>query len=1137
MTTFDPLTQPLRGTHSIEASAGTGKTYSITLLWLRLLIEFELPIEQILVSTFTTAATAELKERLLSSLRKALTAAQSFQKNQSLASDCPIWAIIKQRAPSASGGISGLIQRLARAVSSFDLAPISTLHGFCQSLITRHALELGCDSGLKLVPDCEDLLHQIVDDQLMLMADEPGIQPGILRDIASKTAKTPTAELRYASPAAEAELATMRLRILQEAPLACANVSPKRSRDAVDKILIAFHTEGSWKGFSATQAPQLDAAFLALWNSYPTLRSQLERLPGSRIAVHIAGTFQERKLAAGFRSFDDILLTVQTALHDQGPNGNLAQAVRKRLRAAIIDECQDSDGVQIDVFEQLFRHEGTASFIVIGDPKQSIYRFRGADLVSYKRLAGSALQAPMMSTNHRSDPPLIEAINSLYRDYPAFPDALNPNHLTRYIPVCAKAKESRIIDPKPLPGLVFQWTEATKRGSAKARLAEQVATECARLLREGVEIEDRHTQQKRPIRPGDMAVLAAGHRDLQLLRRHLTQVNIACQSSGKGLGSVFGSNEAQDILAWLTLLSTIQGRGDVLHRLLTFLGTPLGGFSPIELTEVRENAARQAELCAAFQKSVPELTRSGPLPLLLRHLAKKRAINTNLAFAEGERRYTNWQHIGSLLQHEHGRGRRGAEALTLWLARQSASKPESVSVDPESEQSALMKLETDAEAVQLVTIHNSKGLEYPVVFCPFLWHVKSLKHRKSQTARVRGQNGWILDVGSGEFDVHQGTEIAQEDEEEHRKLYVALTRARHRLYLGMGAVTSGGRQYDNGAEKSALAQLLQFDALPQTEWHEALTQLEQSVVLYDTTPITSENSEFPSPATSSVVLRAPDPIAPYPYSFQRTASFSSLSKSDQEHLAPTDRDEDQSGPEFTNPNRPDLLQALGKAGAVLGDQLHRVLEEYLGNRKELAEAITEVENPEAWTDPINTILDTPLILPGCCPATLRAIRDGCITEMQFHLPVTSLNPEALSLALTNDETIRNDADRLDWAKELAFWSFNEFGGFLQGFIDLIFEHEGRWFIADYKSNTLNHYTPKSLETAMLEKNYLLQARFYALALHRHLQVQLPGYNYDLHFGGVAYLFVRAFPEHGLWFERPSVSALNHLGSLFQSPSR
>jgi exodeoxyribonuclease V beta subunit len=1064
---FDPHTQRLTGAHSIEASAGTGKTYSITLLWLRLLIEHGLKVEEILVSTFTKAATAELKERLLLALRNAQEAVRHIQ-NDTPPEDGPEARIVARHLESShepershARMLGELSLHLSEALSGFDLAPISTIHGFCQTLISRHSIELGCDSGLRLVEDTTSLLAPLVDDEAMQMS-ETGV--------------------------------------------------PKY--DTLFKVARASASQAAEERFFGDN-------------------------PEGSLAKAIADRFPKAKQDAGVRGYDDIIRTVHDALSAQGADGALALAVRKRIKAAIIDECQDSDGAQIGVFEALFLNDQTLSFIVIGDPKQSIYRFRGADLASYKRLAASAQPTSPMQTNHRSDGPLIQALNALYTGTFTFPDNLNPAAPTQYTVVDAAEPGSRITDPDHLGALVFQWNGTTKREFAKAALAEQVAAECRRLLGAGVQIADRHSKQMRPLSPGDIAVLAGGHRDLQLVRQKLTELGIPSQASGKGLGSVFKSDEARDILAWLHLYAALERRGNVLGMLLAFLGTPLGGVAQEELYAVQNSAESQAKQCETFRAELPQLSRSGPLPLLLKRLGQAKIIAANLGSAEGERRMTNWRQIGSLLQHEHGRGRRGAAALALWLGRLTASAPESTNDDPDSNESALMKLETDSPTVQLVTVHSSKGLEYPVVFCPFLWDVRSAQNRRgSPFALRRTHKGWLLDVGSPELSENISIAMAQEDEEEHRKIYVALTRARHRLYLGLAPVKQGSAAHKNGAEQSGLTHLTGLglnESNDPAAWADALSRFPLGKVQQ------AEAARSPAATRRALLLpppldlQQPAPLPPYPFPLQRTHSFSSLARTDQEDHASADRDPHQSRrPQTDDEGVPNLLAGLGDAGPVLGDQLHSVLEEFLGNRKDLKEAVGHLKNAEPWEQAVGEILDAPLQLGLPEPVCLRAMRESCITEMQFHLPVELLDPAALSAAILQDPAVGGDEELNHWAAGIAPWGFGEFSGYFQGFIDLIFEHEGRWFVADYKSNLLKDYAPDSLRQAMLEHHYLLQARFYALALHRHLQCHLAGYDFERHFGGVAYLFVRGFPKQGLWFERPSLKAIEHLGAPFQS---
>ena len=1140
--TFDPYTQPLEGSHSIEASAGTGKTYSITLLWLRLIIEKQLDVDQILVSTFTKAATAELKERLLGALRNALSEARRLQTGVACG-ESPEALILTNSQWAHTGEWSAVALRLSDALSRFDLAPISTIHSFCQSLIARHSIEIGCDSGLTLVQDHAEFLEPVLEDHIMRFTEHGAPDVKVLKKIGARVAHHPYARLLVAHPISRIDHEALAQRILTMAPDALACLSNSRTRGAVTNLIDAFRANRQQESFSEAASKNLPPEFLKLWSEYRELKAQIDRHTAGVLAQQVRREFPEAKARASVQGFDDLVLTVHRALESQGPDGPLANAVRSRLRAAIIDECQDSDALQIDVFEKIFAHNATTSFMVIGDPKQSIYRFRGADLASYKRLAGDAKPAGKMLCNYRSDRPLIDAINQLYGHSYEFPDALIHQTQTLYTAVSA-AHEARIEDPKKLAPLVFQWSDRRKRGAAQQELAEMVAKECIRLVDSGTRILDRHLGTLRPIHFGDIAVLAYGHRELGIARRILTREGIPCQSSGNSLGSVLGSTEAYDVQAWLQLLAAIDAHGDVLGKLLAFHGTPLGGGSAQELLLLKTDAAEQAAMCIEIGKEALQFRKTGPLPLLLKRAQTEQVISSNLEFADGERRYTNWRHIGSLLQQEHARGKRSPHELSQWLGRLIAAKAVSSGGEQSDSESALMKLETDSASVQLVSVHAAKGLEYPVVFCPFLWSLQSkLQRRKDQSALFRTANQWCVDVGSFDFGLNLEKAIQQESEEEHRKLYVALTRARHRLYIGFAPIEDSS-VHENGAGRSPLAALpgLGLPAEDIDSWQARLKGIPYATL--ETASPTERllgSPEHPpslSAAFKAQPLQPPPPARPYNHPLKRTTSFTTLSKSDQDHDAPADRDTEKTDlpPPFQSATV-DFLKPLGDPGAALGDRLHSVLEDYLGNRTPLKEAVAECNAPEQWEHSIGEILRAKLTFAGHSPVSLDELRESCITEMQFHLPVSALDPRALSEALLEDDKIKQNKHHSEWASDIrAHWAFGEFSGHLQGYIDLIFEHENRWFVADYKSNILGGYDTESLERAMLEKNYLLQARLYALALHRHLQVQLRGYDHAQHFGGVAYLFMRGFPSHGVWFERPSLRALESLGRPFSIAS-
>jgi len=1116
---FDPAQQPLSGAYAVEASAGTGKTYSITLLWLRLLLEQRLRIDQILVTTFTTAATAELQERLLASLRRAQQAAQHGGDPEA-----PEQAIIARVRADDPG--RDLERELAQAVSAFDLAPIVTMHGFCQGLISRHLLEMAADPDAELIEDARPLIEAAATDELFRRArvEAPAVQEALA---ASRTvAGNPLA--RLLPPADDAAF--------DQARAECC-------REMLDLLAQATGITATVRGNIAAKLRQGEppggSQLKALGAQAPAFKERIQRLKlldgaQARRAVHavaaeVARSLPQRLRAARQRTFDDILLQVHRHL-DAAGTAPLAGAVRARFAAAIIDECQDTDSVQLDILQRIFlrpvagggfaTQEGIRSFIVIGDPKQSIYRFRGADLGSYRRLASGLQQAPSMAVNYRSDRPLVEALNRLYGRRPEFRDA-EAQQALRHVQVEAKAPGARIADPGSTLPLRVLWSPADRRPSAKHDLARRTAAEFRRLLAGGVTIEDRASHAPRPLTAGDLAVLAASHQDLRLMRQALIEVGIPCQMAGRSQGSIWGSAEAADALAWLAALEALERRTDPLSALLAFAGTPLGGLQARAILQLAGDPAAQAVWLRGLQDELDALRQIGPLPLLLRRIADPAPGAAHLRFRDGERRLTNWRHVGELLQRAWTRGLRRSAALRRWLARALAGQVD----DADEDGGDLMRLETDLPAVQLATIHAAKGLEYPVVACPFLWSVRSLQRRQgAPIALVRRPAGAILDICSAGFPQHLAEAVRQEDEEQERLLYVALTRARHRLLLGLAPVADGGPTHCNGARHAAVAALFGLEAAPAQDWPGLLREWMDEP---DEPGANGLDPLAPAPAPA-VPLAPPPPLPRTAWPIQRCASYSGLSASAPEGDEPGARDHD--GGTLPARGVAGLFDGLG-GGAAFGDRVHAVLEDVLGNRRPLADAVGAEQ--AGFAQAIGTILGTPVVLGDGPGVALQELCGPVIAEMHFLLPVRRIAAADLARALGADPALAADPEDRSWAASLARWGFAALHGYLQGYIDLVFAHDGRWFIADYKTNLLPGYAAADLSAAMRDHDYLLQAWIYALALHRHLQRHLPDYRFDRHFGGCAYLFLRGFPDGGVWFRRPSLESLEALGRLLE----
>lgn len=1103
---FDPMSQPLHGAHAIEASAGTGKTYSITLLWLRLIVEEGLGVDRILVTTFTKAATAELQERLREALMKASIAAQAADPSLIPGPEAQVVARFRPHL-----GTRNLAQEIALALSSFDLAPICTIHGFCQSLIQRHSLELGCDPAADVLEDCSSLLQEEVTDQCMGLADTQQLDLGKALRATQAVVSNPTARL---------------LAVIDESGLARRQQAVRsRWEPRIGTLSCRSTTREALRNKVQSLDPSLsEAQATALGNLAQAWRDEFTAVSDAAAAAEVApyhccATGSSQRLArrldrSALRTYDDIPLTIHRAIRSDHA-GTLRRAVRTSFPAAIIDECQDSDATQIGVFQPLFLEDeggrpapGVISFTVIGDPKQSIYRFRGADLGSYQQLAGRMTRAAPMGINHRSDPALVAAINDLYLRQPSFANA-DIGIAIRYETVEAAAHEARLNDPGATGALAVHWSPETERPVAKRDLARQMAQEFRRLLTNGTSIVDRASKATRRLQASNLAVLASDHADLRRCRQALQEVGLPCQMAGKSLGSVWSTDEAMDVLAWLEAIDALEHRRDPLSALLAFAATPLGGQNGASLQSLQEDPILQQRWTMALKHDQDGIRLQGPLPVLLSRIGSGTVLGTLM----GERWVTNWRQIGSRLQGVWATGRHQSGDLARWL-EQAVAGQESEGEDD------LVRLETDLPAVQLVTIHTAKGLEYPVVACPFLWHLKSRQKRsETKVAVVRSTGGTILDLGSPDFRSNVKLSLLQEDEELERICYVALTRARHRLYLGMAGIKEGGRNHQNGSERTPIAKLLGVADLPWETWGEALAG-------YRLGP-TGAGTALDVPPGAVMTIQPPPPLTVKGWTMERVASYSSLAKHASDDAWLRDHED---GPAVVPKAQPGLLAGLG-GGSVLGNQVHADLEAVLGNGRALDEVLRG--RPPAWEQALGTILGAPLLLDVANPSpiTLSGLAGQALAEMHFLMPVRELAPSSLAKALQSDPALTTDPEDRAWTAGIPSWTFANLRGHLQGYIDLICEHAGRWYVIDYKTNQLPSYGARALDAAMRQQDYLLQAWVYTLALHRHLKAHCPGYDYDTHVGGCVYLFVRGFPTEGVWSRRPARTAIEALDAL------
>ncbi len=850
---------PDRRTWLLEASAGTGKTYQIAGIFVRLVAEYDVPVDRILTITFTNAATAELRDRIRRRLREAL----AHLHRPELATRDAI--IVHLRTLGSRPLVEG---RLERAIRGFDLAAISTIHGFAQRMLQEFAFDSGQDSRLELVPEPGEILEQIVDDTLATLYARTSVDElqqyeiaGMKRDVLMQVAKAMSGPTEpHVLPEVSADAAE-----LHELALAwAAQVRAQRAlwraddhramrelrQDAEDKKFKSFSHQmpasidqlEQWLSDGAPVVDKTTAKFSRLraarlrdaWHGRPAElagRAWLPWLDQLDAFCDAHDRFWSRfaplpLFARDVRARVEAELTRLRALtYDQmlsrladrvtsagGPDSPIATRIRDRFDAALVDEFQDTDEAQWRVIEAAFR--GRRRLFLIGDPKQAIYSFRGADVHVYLQAAHAVDPGTRqtMGENWRSDPPAVEAINALFR-----PDsgAFDQDDID-YVHVEPKMPER--LAPT-LTGLEVRWMDARLTGGSPGEpLSKKDDTLAARLVaREAVAwLEGKRArildgERLRDVQPRDLAVLVNTNDQAQTVHEALGDAGIPSVSPSKD--SVFQTPVARWIGAWLDAVAGAGRDRDARAAVVT----PLFGWTADELAWALsiatggDDAVALARAGGVVDRDWNEWTerlrvaserwqRQGFARVFDREASECRVLPRVLAMPDGERHATDLRHLFELLHVEERTRRLGPGALAQWLRGQGDFFVEA----------HLQRLESDALAVKIETVHVSKGLQYPVVLAPYGWSARSESDTGKPIA-VRGKDGPELhvhvDCTEGRSRAHANY-AAEQRREGLRKLYVALTRAQHRTTAWYGPIGNEGRK----TSATPLGRILMRDA-------------------------------------------------------------------------------------------------------------------------------------------------------------------------------------------------------------------------------------------------------------------------------------------------------------------------------------
>ncbi len=1186
MLTLDPLNFPLHGSSLIEASAGTGKTYTIVNLYLRLLLGRgckPFGIEQILVVTFTNAATAELKERIRARLRQtyldfyAGKSKDKFIQNlldnaDDLAQDC---------------------QRLALAIKQMDEAAVFTIHGFSQKALTEHAFESGALYQQQFIMDESDWLQLAVEDYWrkyvatktglhlqLLLSCWPGpdallthIRSYIYRDVQV----TPQLSIEscasligeYQQQVIKAKRYWVEQQIDQQ--LLKANLNGRANLSKLDflKQMTGFCLSDAfiptkkirWSEFTPEKiekalkkaSSDLSHIDFSLFERLAELQVKCEdaiKVTTSEQAIgQVRQNLSCHKNRLLLLSPDDLLQGLNRALMQKVEGASpLAEKLASSYPVALIDEFQDTDPVQYQSFKAIYGdsekgQRGDLCWIMIGDPKQAIYGFRGADIYTYidaKQWVAKDRQYTL-ATNWRSSPALIQSVNQL------FASSQKGFLFEQSIPFTAveagREYGPLVINEQKLSPLHFQHFTATDSLSvssvhAKSALASQCAGQVAKWL--NLATHGKAVVEDKVIQAGDICILVRDRIEANLIKHALFKVKV--DSVFLARQSVFETQLAQDLLRLLKALHHPNEE----KLLKTALITELFGFTASELETLFNDDLRWQSLLDLRYEWNLGWKKHGLMHVVNQVLAhfsiEQRLLRDH---GDGHRRITDLHHLVELLQ-QHSLLLVGEGQLLHWF--------EAAILHPEpNSESQQLRVESDENLVQIVTLHASKGLEFPLVFLPFGVSFRNQKHALYHNDEQQLEVDFLASdkaIQQAEFE-----RLA----EDIRLFYVAVTRAVHYCYIGIWNCALGKSTKSSAIQQSALGHLLlaenppsaaeQSGALSDQHIQQAIERLKvMSDISYEEFSEYQEGESFQAlqnvEQAKLACMQVSNPILRN----WRLTSYSALSR---QQVAVTDEldsvsiagfDEVHTVDEITINDQPIVEQLTPftfEKGANAGSFLHEVLENIdFQCPDNLAEVIQQKRTKFAIADDnqdmlvswIRCVLNASMCVQSQTGLSLSALAPRQIkVEMEFHIPLKTVHVAAFNQVINQYYP--------DQRREYQFEPLN---GMLKGFIDLTFEYQGRFYVADYKSNYLgpsqSSYDQQSMAQVMQDHDYQLQGILYSLALHRWLKNMLVNYDYDSHVGGAYYLFLRGMneqsPEYGVYFFKVAKGLIQALDTLF-----
>lgn len=1203
MNILNTIELPLKQSNLIEASAGTGKTYTMANIYLRLILGVgcaPLTPEQILVVTFTKAATQELRDRIRSKLRnvaKWFQDPESSEAQTALQQDPFLAQLYSHIQPERSKALL----RLRVAEKDMDLAAIFTIDSFCQKMLFQYAFDSGVRFDLTLLTDESELLKRLSEEvwrECFYPADltKTTLIAAILRNpshalsqvkhylsdilppLSNEQQQWLLADNREKS-SAYLKLLTETKRYWQEnrqemVTILLEHLTILNNQSYQARYLTSWQkTLDEWADSDNTQflveplnrfsqtfvTSKTKKAQTLVSHLFEQVEQFIQQFEQNFIDFHhqiqtqivyeyltaLKQKLAEYKQTHTEKNFTDMLTYFHQALHSE-KGAELAEKIRQQFQFAMIDESQDTNQIQYDIFRTLFISEKEGGFIMIGDPKQSIYKFRGADIFSYLNAANDVTAKYTLNRNWRSLPDIVEGVNYLFdfsqKDEPNVTSGQFSPFLYKNIAfhaVDSKHSSTRLSDDKRAWNLYLQPNAYNKGHLKNELLAEQCADQIQQQLSQAQQgeillVEESSpdmpkNQISRPLVAQDIAILVRSHKDAALIKHALAKRNIQSVYLSED-NSVYASREAQDLAFILTAcLYPYQP-----NSILTALSTSLWGLTAERLYQLKNSESDWEQEVEQFIHYRQIWQTQGILPMIHKMSLQQGIITRLNGIANADRRLTNLLHLSELLQ-EASKQSENEFALLRWFQQQIAN--------PNSSDEQILRLESEEKLIKIITIHKSKGLEYPVVWLPFIAR-KSLGAQTNEVMSLyRDENQQLCwDFNSRDETVKQLRNEA-EYAEDLRLLYVALTRAKYQLHLILPdkfskswnamhyLLTNGHISEGTPTESMFQHKKIKHTAItlsegyPPVRHYHAHSDSQPILATREFTQIIKNHGQI----TSFSALQSQN---------ERLQQFHENQPLVQDHAKDYDTKPALSNTQTTGENEHDTLFSPHNFphSTKVGNLLHKLFENWDFQQPldetTIEELCLQLDLDTTFIGSIKEWLERIIHTTFCNGISLAQLSPNKqLKEWQFYLRLSN------EKALPQLNQLLKRESRL--AKSLPDLQLKQLNGFIKGFVDLIVEHQGKFYIIDYKSNFLGYsgqdYQQENLEKTIGLFRYDLQYLLYTLALHRYLRSRMgENYRYADHFGGVAYLFLRGMdgtPNSGVYFECPSQTLIEELDRL------